>query len=250
MPVILFLILLEGLLSADNALVLAIMVRHLPQDQQKKALLYGLGGAFVFRFIAILFATFIIQLWWLQAAGAIYLIWVALKHFLLHSGASSVKAKPMGFWRTVVAVEIADIAFAVDSVIAAVAVVKGSEKLWVVYVGAIMGVILLRFAASIFIRLLDRFPSLDHLAYALVAWVGVKLVFMSGHNFNVDWDKKHPQQHLPIHIPEMTPMIFWGVMTVIIAVGLFISLRKPRVDAAPAEPAEAEPPSVDSPPST
>ena len=72
------LILLEGLLSADNALVLALMVRHLKEDEQKRALLYGLGGAFVFRFIAIMFASVVLQQWWLQAIGAAYLIYLPL----------------------------------------------------------------------------------------------------------------------------------------------------------------------------
>ena len=68
------LIILEGLLSADNALVLALLVRHLPEKQQHKALLYGLVGAFVLRGIFIVLAGFIIRLWWLCALGAAYLI--------------------------------------------------------------------------------------------------------------------------------------------------------------------------------
>ncbi|HZH98751.1 MAG TPA: hypothetical protein VEX38_07245, partial [Fimbriimonadaceae bacterium] len=83
---VLFLVLLEGLLSADNALVLAILVRHLPRDEQKKALLYGLAGAFVFRLIAILFAAVVLKQWWLQAIGAAYLLFLPIKHFVKHSG--------------------------------------------------------------------------------------------------------------------------------------------------------------------
>ncbi|MCG9893984.1 MAG: hypothetical protein MH204_00730, partial [Fimbriimonadaceae bacterium] len=112
---ILFLILLEGLLSADNALVLAIMVRHLPHEQQRKALLYGLGGAFVFRLIAILLASYIIRLWFLQLAGALYLLFVTLKHFIGVAGGPKKSKELAGaaFWPTVVAVELTDIAFAV-----------------------------------------------------------------------------------------------------------------------------------------
>src|SRR5687768_9267791 len=96
-----FLVLLEALLSADNALVLAIMVRHLPKEQQKQALLYGLGGAFVLRTAAILLAAFIINFWWLQLIGAVYLLYLAIKHFIEHGKPVEEGGKKMGFWATV-----------------------------------------------------------------------------------------------------------------------------------------------------
>lgn len=221
-PIVGVLVLLEGLLSADNALVLAIMVRHLPPNLQRKALLYGLGGAFVFRFVAIALASYILLLWWLQAIGALYLLFITVKHFYKHSQPEDKKKKrpPMGFWQTVVLVELTDIAFAVDSVLAAVAMVKGVDKLWVVYLGAIIGVILLRFAANFFIGLLDRLPGLEHLAYMLVGWVGFKLSMMAGHNFVVWWDVTHPKDPLGYIIPEMPHSVFWAVMAAMIIVGL------------------------------
>lgn len=227
------LILLEGLLSADNALVLAIMVRHLPVDQQKKALLYGLGGAFVFRFVAILLATLIIQLWWLQLIGALYLAFITIKHFILlsrHEMEGEGEAKQLkgrGFWATVLAVELTDIAFAVDSVVAAVAVEPRPAKIWVVYAGAVIGVILLRFAAGLFIKLLDRFPAIEHLAYALIGWVSIKLVMMAGHNFT----KTEYGKGFGWHIPEMSPLVFWSVMGVLIAGGTLLAVAQRRKDS-------------------
>lgn len=220
-PVILLLIVLEGLLSADNALVLAIMVRHLPKELQQKALLYGLAGAFVFRLAAILLVSYLIQLWWLQAIGAAYLIFIMVKHFVVHNQkVKTIKVKG-GFWQTVAAVELADIAFAIDSVIVGVTFAKTSEKIWVVYTGAIIGVVLLRFAASIFIKLLDRFPAFDHLAYVLVGWVGVKLAFMAGHNLH------RAVPSFPA-VPEMSLVVFWAVMVVLIAGGTIIGLKSGR----------------------
>jgi len=226
-PVILLLIILEGLLSADNALVLAIMVRHLPKEMQQKALLYGLAGAFVFRLAAILLVSFLIQLWWLQAVGAGYLMFIMVKHFVVHSQEEKKVKIGGGFWATVAAVELADIAFAIDSVIVGVTFAKGPEKLWVVYTGAIIGVILLRFAAGIFIKLLDRFPAFDHLAYVLVGWVGVKLAFMAGHNLH----KAVPSAPA---IPEMSLAVFWSVMVVLIIGGTIVGLksgRNPELDS-------------------
>lgn len=239
MGTIAFLILLEGLLSADNALVLAIMVRHLPGPLQKRALLYGLGGAFVFRFIAIIFASYILDLWFLQLAGAAYLLFLPVKHFAQRATVSEEAARELkgkGFWPTVIAVEFTDIAFAVDSVLAAVAAVTGKDKIWVVYLGAIFGIVLLRFAAGAFIRVLDRYPGLEHLAYALVGWVSVKLFFFAGHSYE-KWQPEHPNwPAIPFYIPEMPKEVFWGVMLLIIVGGVLYSLRKPTTpDLAPEE---------------
>lgn len=229
--VVVFLIILEGLLSADNALVLAIMVRHLPRELRHKALLYGLGGAFVFRGIAIVLASKIIAFWWLQAIGALYLLYLPAKHFWMRARAKEIKPVQGGFWRTVIAVEIADIAFAIDSVLAAVAVVKGADKLWVVYTGAIVGVILLRFAAGFFIRILERYPALDHVAYVIVGWVGVKLAFMAIHNFTVYWDSTHTDK-VPFHVPEMPAAVFWSVLALIAVLGTLHAVRTVEKDAA------------------
>lgn len=221
------LIVLEALLSADNALVLAIMVRHLPRDQQRKALLYGLAGAFTFRFLAILFASIVLKQWWLQGVGAIYLLWVPMKHFYVHS--KDRDAKPVGgsFWQTVVAVELTDIAFAVDSILAGVTFIDNKQdKLWVVYLGAVIGIVLLRFAASMFIRLLEKYPFLDHVAYLLVAWVGIKLAFLAGHTLD-----KHSDLSLPFTFPEMPAIVFWSVLIVIAGVGTGVAVKRGRTNS-------------------
>src|SRR6188474_1777443 len=75
------LVLLEGLLSADNALVLAILVLGLPKDEQKQALRYGILGAFFFRAIATLLAVYLIELSWVKLVGAAYLLYLPYAHF-------------------------------------------------------------------------------------------------------------------------------------------------------------------------
>lgn len=222
-PVVLLLVLLEGLLSADNALVLAIMVRHLPPKQQQQALSLGLGMSFLFRVVAIVLASFVIKLWWLQAVGALYLLYLPINHFRQHaSHGRDVQGKGGSFAKTVVALGIADVAFAIDSVLAAVATVGGkSEKTWVVIVGALLGVILLRYAAALFLRLLDKYPALDHLAYVLVGWVGIKLVFMSLHSFAAATGRRG--------MPEMPGYVFWAGMGIIVALGLWFAAKNPNV---------------------
>ncbi len=169
------LIILEGLLSADNALVLAIMVKHLPKSQQKKALFYGILGAYLFRFIAIGLGTYLITIWWVKAAGALYLLWMALQFFLKKKTEEQEEApkEVHGFWRTVLAVEIMDIAFSIDSVLAAFGV---SDQIWVLYLGGIFGVMMMRGVAQIFLTLIDRYPGLETTAYIIIGIIGAKMM--------------------------------------------------------------------------
>lgn len=194
--VLLVLIGLEGLLAADNALVLAIMVKHLPPTQRKKALFYGLIGAFILRFGSLFIISFLVNVWQLQAIGAFYLLFISFKYmfdkFRPKERDVKVKESGSGFWLTVVKVEIADLAFAVDSILAAVALavalppigkftvgsLDGGQFL-VIFIGGMIGVIIMRFAANLFINLLQRRPGLEVAAFVIVGWVGIKLAFLT-----------------------------------------------------------------------
>lgn len=198
--VLLVLIALEGLLAADNALVLAIMVKHLPEKERKRALFYGLAGAFVFRFASLFVISFLVDVWQVQAIGAVYLLFIALNHIFRKlmvkkvENEASNKAektenkKGSGFWMTVFKVELADIAFAVDSILAAVALAVALPKsnlpqiggmdggqFLVIFAGGFIGLIIMRFAANLFVQLLHRKPGLEIAAFVIVGWVGVKL---------------------------------------------------------------------------
>ncbi|MCM2323536.1 MAG: hypothetical protein NDJ90_09775, partial [Oligoflexia bacterium] len=150
-----FLAFLEGILSIDNALVLALMAKHLPKDQQRKALTYGLAGAVIFRLLSLLIITQLMRWTWVKFVGGGYLIFIAVKHLAFgeKAGETTKKSAP-GFWKTVLLIELMDIAFAVDSILAAVAL---TQKFWIVFAGGFMGVIMMRFAASVFLKLLERF---------------------------------------------------------------------------------------------
>ena len=180
--VVAVLIVLEGLLSCDNAVVLALLVKHLPPDQRGRALRYGIIGAYVFRIVALMLATWIMSKWYLKVAGGAYLVWMAVSHFIhqhQQQGQDATVQPPrrfMGlspFWSTVIAVELTDIVFSVDSIAAAVAL---SSKLWVLIVGGLLGILAMRFAAQGFVTLLQRFPNLENAAFAAVAFIGLKLL--------------------------------------------------------------------------
>ncbi|MEH7111184.1 TerC family protein [Neobacillus niacini] len=236
--VLLVLIALEGLLAADNALVLAIMVKHLPEEERKKALFYGLAGAFVFRFISLFVISFLVDVWQVQAIGALYLLFMAINHIVRKvaikgKSDSNLEPKPVkksGFWATVFKVELADIAFAVDSILAAVALavvlpetplpnIGGLDggKFLVIFAGGIIGLIIMRFAANQFVTLLERRPGLEIAAFAIVGWVGVKLAV---------YTLSHPA--LAILSEEFAhstewKLTFYGVLVAIAAAGWFLS---------------------------
>ena len=182
---ILSLAVLECILSADNALVLSAFVKPLPKEQQKKALVYGLWGAYLFRFIFIGLGTFLIKLWWIKLIGALYLLWLAVIFFkdkLLHkeAGEGERQVQPKGwlvktfgfFWATVISVELMDLAFSVDSILTALAV---SEEVWVILLGGMIGILLMRGVATFFIALMDRVPELETTAYILITFIAIKM---------------------------------------------------------------------------
>lgn len=180
------LIILEGLLSSDNALVLAVMVKHLPPEKRKKALFYGLLGAYTFRFVAIGLGVFLIKLWWIKIIGAGYLAWLSIKYFIDKSKSNNEEEEAEEgmnqkgllirlfgtFWGTVASVELMDIAFSVDSVLAAFGV---SNKVWILFLGGILGVLMMRGVAGIFLTLIDRVPELETTAYVLIAIISIKM---------------------------------------------------------------------------
>jgi YkoY family integral membrane protein len=173
--IILSLVIMEGLLSADNALVLAMMVKHLPQRKQKKALVYGIWGAYIFRFIAIGIGTQLIRIWWIKIIAAAYLLNMAIGFFLgnKEEGNSAKKAVKKGFWSTVLTVELMDVAFSIDSITAAFGI---SNQVWVLFLGAVLGILMMRGIAQIFVVLIQKIPELEYGAYILIAIIGMKML--------------------------------------------------------------------------
>lgn len=214
------LVVLEGLLSADNALVLAVLVQHLPKGKRQKALLYGIFGAFFFRFVGLSLAFWIIHFWYLRAIGGAYLLYLSVKHFAWQASKAKEGKRRTGpgFWRTVLTLELTDIAFAIDSILVGVGL---SQKLWVVYTGGVLGIVAMRFAAGAFLKVLDRFPGLEHTAYALVAWISVKLFIESYPGFSEDILHNLSHIHLPV-------WLFWTVMGLIAVLGFSWAVRAER----------------------
>ena len=276
--IVALLIVLEGVLSIDNALVLGLLAKRLPKSQQSKALTYGLVGAFVFRLLAIATAGLLMTWRAMKLLGGGYLVYIAARHLFFetreevsesvsvtdegdpvlldaetgeelspdHHGVEIDQRVPVDvsirrdaasgkapFWPTVLVIELTDIAFAVDSILAAIALVTGAThgqvqgslhpKLWVVLLGGMLGVVLMRFAAVMFIRLLERFPRFEEAAYLLVIVIGGKLL--------VDWQFNTPDHPHRVDFHTWTHpafWVFWGLMLAAFLMGFLPSRRQHR----------------------
>jgi YkoY family integral membrane protein len=185
------LILLEGLLSADNALVMAVMVLGLPEADRKKALSYGLIGGFAFRVIATLLAVYLMRVLWVKVAGGLYLLYLVYQHFFRHNDEAGDRnappqAKPAfglsALWATVVRVELMNLAFSIDSILVAVGL---SQKTWVVLSGGILGIIAMRLVVGQLLALVEKYPPLVDGAFVIISWVAFKLIADYAHE--VEW---------------------------------------------------------------
>lgn len=235
--VLLVLVGLEGILAADNAIVMAVMVKHLPKEKQKKALFYGLIGAFLFRFLALFLISFLVNVWQIQAIGALYLLYISAHHLLkrkkgLDGDHKEPRQKQSSFWMTVFKVEIADIAFAIDSMLASVALaitlkpagwfniggIDGAQFI-VMLLGGIIGLVIIRFAANGFVKLLQKYPSLETAAFLIVGWVGVKLTVLTLAHEKISIVDEH--------FPESFTwkLVFWSVLIMIVLSG-YLTARK------------------------
>ena len=212
------LVILEGLLSADNALVLAVMILGLRRADQKKALKYGLVGAFAFRIMATLLATYLIKIGWVKLLGGLYLVYLTYNHFFA-SGSADERSKPkpakpwMGLsalWGTVVKVELVNIAFSVDSILVAVAM---SRKTWVVLTGGLLGIVAMRLVIGKLLTIVRQYPTLVDAAFIIIAWVGLKLFIEYLHAIGV------------VHF-EVNKWLSFGLIAVIFGVAYLIARRK------------------------
>jgi YkoY family integral membrane protein len=214
------LVALEALLSADNALVIAVMVLGLPKREHRAALHYGLIGAFAFRIVATLLAFYLMRVVWVKLLGGLYLLYLTYSHFQGQKSAEDRRTPPKAtgwlglsaFWATVVRVELVNLAFSIDSILVAVAV---SPKRWVVLSGGIIGIVAMRLVVGQLIALIERFPTLVDAAFVIIAWVGAKLVL----------DYLHAAGFLHVEIPQWISL---GLIVVILAAALLHALRQER----------------------
>jgi YkoY family integral membrane protein len=200
-------------LSVDNAAVLATMVGDLPREQRQKALRYGIIGAYVFRGLCILFASFLIEFWFLKPLGGLYLLYLAYDHFRPKSrgGAPDPDApdkarswlyrRTLGlfgqFWATVALIELMDLAFSIDNVFAVVAF---TDNLILICLGVFIGILSMRLVAQAFVLLMAKYPFLETAAFLVIGLLGLKLMLSLVEHFF----PQHPfSRFLGSHLAEV-----------------------------------------------
>jgi len=209
-PVLISLILINGLLSVDNSLAIAAMASRLPEQQRPAALNWGLAGAYGFRCICLFFAAAILENYWVKLIGAAYLLYLMCKELTAEEDAemeaagagadlvSVAHAHPKrSFLSVVTGILILDASLSVDNVVAAVAM---TSKLWAVYVGVGISILALRFVAGYCIKLIERFPILESTAFLLVGFVGAILL---------------AEMQLNIHLGELGKFV--GITAIVVA---------------------------------
>lgn len=185
-PAIALLVVLEGLLSVDNMLAIASLANRLPTDRRKSALRLGLIGAYVFRGLALLAAAFIAGNRLMLLFGAGYLMYLAADHFSHSAGSGDddeLSRKKCTFWGTVVAIQFLDLSLSLDNVVVAVGVAP--DQMWIVYTGVFLGLLTLWLFSSLSLRLLDKYPVLNHAAFLLIAFIGILLLLEAGWRWHI-----------------------------------------------------------------
>lgn len=215
------LIIIESLLSVDNAAVLATMVMDLPEKQRDKALKYGIWGAYFFRGLAMIFAAFLIKIWWLKPLGGLYLLYLVYDYWKSKQTESTdddtidkksnwlykATVGSLGsFWATVCLVELMDMAFSIDNVFAAVAF---TPNIILVCIGVFIGILAMRFIAQWFVNLMEKYNFLETAAFTVIAILGIKLTLSLFEHF-------YPQSRFSKFLSSHTADIGISVLTVAI----------------------------------
>jgi YkoY family integral membrane protein len=174
--VLLILVALEAVLSADNAIALAAIAQGLEDRKlQNRALNFGLVAAYILRITLILTATWVVQYWQFEVLGAAYLLWLVFQHFSAEEDEENQQHGPRftSLWQAIPLIAVTDLAFSLDSVTTAIAI---SDKTWLVITGGTIGVVTLRFMAGLFIRWLKEYANLEDAGYITVGFVGLRLL--------------------------------------------------------------------------
>ena len=211
--IILNLIVIESLLSVDNAAVLARLVMDLPTHQRKIALRIGILLAYLFRGTCLVFASVLIKISWLKLLGCGYLLYLFFDFFYKklkdqeETEETQIPKRRFNFltpfMATVLMVEIMDLSFSIDNVFAAVAF---TDNVVLVCIGVFIGIIMMRIVAGYFVALMERFPFLDTVALIVIGLLGLKLC--------VSFAAPYLGGEIQRHIDGRTTDLYFSLITV------------------------------------
>ncbi len=161
-------IMINIVLSGDNAVVIALASRSLPPKQQKQAILFGSFGAIGLRVVLTFFAVYLLSLPYLKLVGAVLLLWIAVKMLLPGEGEEEMQAHS-GFWAAIRTIIVADFVMSLDNVIGVAAAAKGNLVLLILGLG--ISIPLIIYGSTLILKLMTRFPIIVTLGAGLLGWV-------------------------------------------------------------------------------
>ncbi len=221
--IILNILLIESLLSIDNAAVMATMVMDLPPVQRQRALTIGIGVGYVFRGLCLFFASYLIKIWWLKPIGGLYLLYLTYDYFSKEATPSEdddllnknenrffkyFKNTLGTFWATVLSVELMDLTFSIDNVLAVVAF---TDNIYMIWFGVFIGILAMRFVARYFIKLMEKYPFLEKTAFLVIGILGLKLVLSLVNHYLPDTAFAHflENEKTDMYVSILTALIFF-----------------------------------------
>jgi len=172
---VLKIIMIDLLLSGDNAVVIALACRNLPPEQRRKGILFGVGGAIGLRVVLTFFAVSLLALPYLKLIGALLLLWIGIKLMLPEEehGEDNIKANTH-LWGAIKTIIIADFVMSLDNVLGVAAAAKGSVFLLVF--GLLISIPLIAWSSQLVLKLIDRFPFIVSAGGALLGYVAGEML--------------------------------------------------------------------------
>ena len=209
-------IVIDLLLSGDNAVVIALACRNLPSEQRRKGILFGVGGAIGLRVVLTFFAVSLLSLPFLKLVGALLLLWIGVKLILPEDedhaeGKIKADAHLLGAVKTII---IADFVMSLDNVLGVAAVANGN--VWLLAFGLLVSIPLIAWSSQLVLKLIDRFPAIIYLGGGLLGYVAGEMLVS-------DANVAEALQELP-HILHMLVPGTCAVLVVLL--GLWLAARK------------------------
>ncbi|NBI29392.1 TerC family protein [Chengkuizengella marina] len=213
MSALITIIFIDLVLAGDNAIVIGLAARNLPQKQQKKVIILGTAGAIGIRVVATVFVVWLLKIPWLLLVGGLLLIWIAYKLLVEDSDHDVNAAKSM--WAAVWTIVVADASMGFDNVIAVAGAAEGDFIL--VVLGLIISIPIIVWGSTLFIKLIDRFPIIIYFGSGILAYTAAKMI------------TDEPQL---IHYFENNAILKWTIVAAIvigvIAIGKLVNVSKEK----------------------
>src|SRR5687768_4708444 len=221
------------ILSGDNAVVIALAARSLPQKQQKAAVLWGSGAAVLMRIVLTIFAVALLTLPWLKLVGSLLLFWIGVKLLIPEEESADVNSSD-NLIAAIKTILIADLVMSIDNVIAVAAAAQGSMTLLVL--GLAISIPLVIFGSTLLLHLMERWPVIITIGGGLLGFVAGEMLvtdpalrdWLAGAGVHFDGDKPK--------VGGLSLEIIMGLLgaVIVIAAGTLIAKRKAAAVETPA----------------